>query len=491
VHRVCIHGHFYQPPREDPWTGDIIPQPSALPFPDWNHRITAECYRANVAAAIMGEDGGVADRVRTYDHISFNFGPTLLRWMSEHAPDVVAALVAADQASQARLGHGNAVAQAYHHLILPLANARDQRTEVRWGVADFEHRFGRAPEGMWLPETAVDTATLEVLAEEGVQFVILAPRQAAAVKAPGKGEDWTEVHERSLDPARPYRVDLPSGRSIAAFFYAPTPASGVAFAGWLDNGERMAHRLVDEPGPLVHYATDGESYGHHHRYGEMALAYCVRTLQAQEGVVLTNYATELARGPVDHEARIVEQSSWSCAHGVGRWSRNCGCTLDGNLDLQQEWRVHLRGALDWLRDALAEFSEAEAERLGVDLWDLRDRYIFHLLGDEAGAHHPRDPLPDDWQTDPAGRRLQTLLELQRHALMMFTSCGWFFDDPARVEPVQILRYALRAMTLHEVLGGRSLEGAFMDRLAPIRSVDPEIRDGRDLWLRRVVRDGLR
>ena len=486
MHRVCIHGHFYQPPREDPGTGEIIPQPSASPFPDWNHRITAECYRANVGAAVLGETGAVAERIRTYDYISFNYGPTLLRWMTRHAPDVVEALVAADAASQARLGHGNAVAQAYHHLILPLATDRDKQTEIRWGAADFAHRFGRPAEGMWLPETAVDTATLEVLAAEGIRFVILAPRQAAAVRGPGADAEWTDVHDRSLVPGRPYRIDLPSGASIAAFFYAPTPAEGVAFSGWLDNGEDMAHRLVDEPGPLVHYATDGESYGHHHRYGEMALAYCIRTLVKRDDVLLTNYAAELARGPVEWTARIVEESSWSCAHGVGRWSRNCGCTMDGNLAMQQEWRVHLRGALDWLRDALSAFCEAEAERLDVDLWSLRDAYIFHLLGEESGTRHPQDPLPADWASDPAGRRLHDLLELQRHALMMFTSCGWFFDDPSRVEPVQILRYAQRAMVLHESLGGRSLEGAFMDRLAPIRSVDPEVRDGRDLWLRRVL-----
>ena len=485
MHRVCIHGHFYQPPREDPETGSIIPQPSASPFPDWNHRITAECYRANVGAAVLGQTGDVIERLRTYDFISFNFGPTLLRWMTQHAPDVVAALVESDAASAERLGHGNAVAQAYHHLILPLATDRDKRTEVRWGAADFAYRFGRPADGMWLPETAVDTATLEVIAAEGIRFVILAPRQAAAVRGPGAGASWEDVHERSLVPGRPYRVELPSGRSIAAFFYAPGPAEGVAFGGWLDNGEQMAHRLADEPGPLVHFATDGESYGHHHRHGEMALAYCIRTLRERQDVELTNHAAELARGPVTWSARIVEESSWSCAHGVGRWSRNCGCTMDGNLSMQQEWRVHLRDGLDWLRDALADFSEAEADRLGVDLWALRDAYIFHLLGQESGVSHPLDPLAGVPGEDR--HRLHQLLELQRHALMMFTSCGWFFDDPARVEPVQILRYARRAMVLHEALGGRSLEGGLMDRLAPIRSIEPGIRDGRDLWLRRVLR----
>ena len=368
---------------------------------------------------------------------------------------------------------------------MPLANERDRTTEVRWGKADFTHRFGRAPEGMWLPETAVSSDTLEVLAQEGIQFVILAPRQAAAVRGPGPQDSWTEVDESNLDPTRPYRIDLPSGRWIAAFFYAPTPASGVAFAGWLDNGERMAQRLAEQPGPLVHFATDGESYGHHHRYGEMALSYCLKTL-AEGEIELTNYAAELARGTVDWTARIVENSSWSCSHGVGRWSRNCGCVLDPSQSGKQQWRAHLRGALNWLRDSLVGPSEAVAKELGVDLWALRDRYVFHLLGEEDGVRHPNDPLPADWADHPEGRKLHTLLELQRHTLMMFTSCGWFFDEADRVEPVQILRYAHRALELHEELGGASLESGFVDRLAPIQPANPDLADGRALWEQLVV-----
>ena len=483
--RICIHGHFYQPPREDPWTGVIRPQPSALPFSDWNQRITKECYRANTEARILDEEGAVAARVNTYDFLSFNFGPTLLRWMSTHAPDVLAALVEADARSAARLGHGNAVAQAYHHAILPLANSRDKTTEVRWGAEDFRFRFGRAPEGMWLPETAVDTATLEVLAEEGLSYVILAPRQCAAVRGPADNR-FTPVDEGSLDPSRPYTVVLPSGRSIAAFFYDAAPANGVAFAGWLDNGEQMAHRLAGHGTELVHFATDGESYGHHHRYGEMALAYCMRTLETVPDATLTNYGAELAEHPPTWQAKIVENSSWSCAHGVGRWSRNCGCVLDGRKAGQQEWRAHLRGALNWLRDALVEFSEAEAGRHGHDLWALRDQYVFHLLAQESGRQLAEDPLPVNWQEDRDAGRLRDLLELQRHALMMFTSCGWFFDDPGRVEPVQILRYAHRAMHFHESLGGRSLQEDFIQRLLPIESPDEGFANGRELFETKVL-----
>lgn len=484
--RVCIHGHFYQPPREDPWTGTIHPQPSASPFADWNQRITAECYRANTRAAILDDLGNVAIRKRTYDYVSFNFGPTLLRWMSQHAPDVVDALVRADQHSRLRLGWGNALAQAYHHAILPLANERDKQTEVRWGAADFERRLGRRPDGMWLPETAVDTSTLEVLAEEGIRFVILAPRQAAAVRGP-KDDHWTEVQAHTIDPSRAYRVDLPSGRSIAAFFYDPEPAQGVAFDGWLNDGGSMARRLASWGRPFVHFATDGESYGHHHRYGEMALAYCVRELLRHDEVELTNYATELARHPPTWRARIVEESSWSCSHGVGRWSRNCGCAMDHRRVGRHEWRAHLRDALNWLRDELGDFTEREASRLGEDVWELRDRYVFHLLSEEFGHHHPDDPLPSDWDRHEGTRRLRDVLELQRHALMMFTSCGWFFDDPGRVEPVQILRYAHRALHLHERLGGTSLEPAFIERLMPLRSEDEGLQDGRAIYAQKVRR----
>ena len=484
--RICIHGHFYQPPREDPWTGEIRPQPSASPFQDWNQRITAECYRANATARVLDGEGRVAERRRTYDHVSFNFGPTLMRWMTRHAPDVVRSLVDADHHSLLRLGHGNALAQAYHHAILPLANPRDQRTEVAWGVADFTHRLGRRPEGMWLPETAVDTATLEVLAEQGVAFVILAPRQCLAVQGPG-ATAFTPTPDASVDPGRPYRIDLPSGRSIAAFFYDGGAANGIAFGGWLDDGEALAHRLASDDRDFVHFATDGESYGHHHRYGEMALAFCVRTLLERGDVELTNYAAELARGPVVWRAQVVEASSWSCAHGVGRWSDNCGCVIDPARAGDQEWRLHLRDALNWLRDALADDSERVARDLGADLWDLRDRYVFHLLGEESGRRHPADPLPRAWDSHAETRRLRALLELQRHALMMFTSCGWFFDEPGRVEPVQILRYAHRALHLHAALTGRDLEEPFVQRLAPIRPRDPELADGRALYQARVAR----
>ena len=474
---ICIHGHFYQPPREDPWTGVIHPQPSALPFSDWNQRITAECYRANGRAAILDGNANVTARINTYKYISFNFGPTLLRWMKVQAPDVLEDLIHADKASIERLGHGNAIAQAYHHSILPLANSRDKETEILWGRADFKHRFGREPAGMWLPETAVDTDTLEELVRQGIQFVILAPRQAKAIRTPTDHE-WKAVHVDSLETGRPYTINLPSGAQIAAFFYAPEPAQGVAFDGWLNNGEDMAHRLSGSEGPLVHFATDGESYGHHHRHGEMALAYCIRSLVEHQGIEMTNYAAVLAQGTPVYEAQINEESSWSCSHGVGRWSRNCGCVIDPQRAGQQEWRVLLRNAMNDLRDELAEFYVQRMSQHGEEPWSFRNRYIYHLLSQEDGTPHPHDPLPGGGsdQSD-----IHTLLELQRHALMMFTSCGWFFDDPGGLEPVQIMRYAHRAIRLHEKLGGRSLETFFVERIAEMNSPDLQLNSGRSIY----------
>jgi len=452
-----------------------------MPFADWNQRITAECYRPNGQAAILDASGDVASRMNTYAYISFNFGPTLLRWMSRSAPDVLQRLVEADAMSQERLGFGNAMSQSYHHSILPLANAEDKQTEVHWGIADFEHRFGRRPEGMWLPETAVDTATLEVLAAAGIQFVILAPRQAAAVKGP-QDEAWLDVNADTIDTGRPYRVELPSGKHIAAFFYSPEPAQGVAFDGWLNNGESMAARLSDRPEALVHFATDGESYGHHHRHGEMALAYCLRTLAADSELEITNYASVLAAEPITHTARIRENSSWSCAHGIGRWSENCGCVIDPKRSGQQDWRRVLRTAMNALRDEVASFYVQRMHQLGEDPWDVRNRYIAHLIAQESGQPHADDPIPD-------GRfsaELKGLLELQRHALMMFTSCGWFFDDPGGLEAMQILRYAHRAICLHEELGGASLEPFFLDQIDPLESMDLNLSGGSRLYEQHVV-----
>jgi alpha-amylase/alpha-mannosidase (GH57 family) len=427
---VCIHGHFYQPPRESPLTGRIERQPSAAPFWDWNQRITAECYRPLLSAPILGPHGDVIDQVNCWEQVAFDVGPTLMRWMWDEARDVHDGIVAADRAAVARTGHGPAIAQGYHHAILPLASPEDRRTEIRWGLADFEARFRRPAEGIWLPETAVDTPTLIDLADEGLAFTVLAPHQA------GVGEE--------VATDRAWQVPLPDGRTIAAFFYDGRPSRGVAFDRWLDNGEAMAHRLAGGSG-LVHLATDGESYGHHHRHGEMALAYCLRTLEAL-GVPVVTHGGWLAEHPPIESMPIAEPSSWSCSHGVGRWSEDCGCgTEDGR------WRPRLRAGLNRLRDAIDEWTIPRLGASGEDPWALRDQYV-HTLLSESGIDTGADPLAGSKDVSIRG-----LLEIQRHRLMMFTSCGWFFADPRGIETQQILCYAKRAVDLLRDHGGPDLE----------------------------------
>jgi alpha-amylase/alpha-mannosidase (GH57 family) len=486
---VCVHGHFYQPPRENPWIEVVEQQESAWPFHDWNERITAECYGPNTAARVLDDRGRISRLINNYGRMSFNVGPTLLAWMADKDPEVHAAIVAADRRSQERFGgHGSAMAQVYNHAIMPLANARDQRTQVRWGLRDFRHRFGRDPEGMWLAETAADTDTLEVLAEHGIRFTVLSPYQAAAVRDRGQTR-WTDVRGGRVDPTQPYEVVLPSGRSIAVFFYDAGVSQAVAFEGLLNSGDALADRLLHafpaHDGPqLVHIATDGESYGHHHRNGEMALARALQLLGHRDDVKLTNYGQYLELFPPTHEARIVEGSSWSCAHGVERWRSDCGC-VTGELGRSQAWRGPLRDALDWLRDELAPRFEERGRSLLRDPWAARDDYlsvVLHRVGNLPGflAEHARQPL-DDAQTSEA---LQ-LLEMQRYALLMYTSCGWFFDELSRIETVQILAYAARTIQLAEELFDEDLEQQFLTLLAKAPSNLALYGDGRGVYERLV------
>ncbi|WP_052669820.1 DUF3536 domain-containing protein [Nitriliruptor alkaliphilus] len=492
---VCVHGHFYQPPRENPWLELVEQQDSAWPAHDWNERITAECYGPNTAARVLDETGRIVALVDNYAAMSFNVGPTLLAWMHDHAPEVHAAIVASDEASRERFGgHGSAMAQVHNHAIMPLCNERDRRTQVRWGIDDFHHRFGRDPEGMWLAETAADTASLEELAAHGIAFTVLSPYQAAATRGPG--QDWTDVTGGRVDPTVPYRVSLPSGRSIAVFFYDGQVSQGVAFEGLLHSGHRFAHRILgafpDRDGPaLVNIATDGESYGHHHRQGEMALAQALQLIEATDGVRLTNYAEHLATHPPRLEARIVENSSWSCAHGVERWRSDCGCT-NGETGGSQAWRGPLRDALDWLRDELEAPFEAKAKQLLADPWAARDDYhqvVLHRtdnLGPFLARHATHDLDLDELST------VLRLMETQRHLLLMYTSCGWFFDELSRIETVQVLAYAARAIQFADQVLGIDLEDGFVERLALARSNLPQWSDGRRIYeeLLRPVRADL-
>jgi len=495
---VCVHGHFYQPPRENPWLDAIEPQPSAHPYPDWNARITAECYRPNAAARIVDGEGRIRQIVDNYARMSFDVGPTLLSWFEREGPDVHRALVDADARSRARFGgHGSAMAQAYNHMIMPLASPRDRVTQARWGVADFKHRFGRAPVSMWLPECAVDTPSLEALAAEGIEFTVLAPHQARRVRAPGGA--WQEVAGR-VDVGRVYKCKLPSGKSIDLFFYDGSTSQAVAFERLLADGNRFVERIIAgvpaaEGRPvLCHVATDGETYGHHHRYGDMALAWALETIDRGDrpGVRLTNYAEFRARFPATWEVEIVENSSWSCVHGVERWRADCGCSSGGHPGWQQAWRRPLRDALDWLRDRAGEVFEREGGRLLEDPWAARDAYIDVILARSPerirqflALHARRTTSGEVSLDDPDVVRVLELLEMQRHAMLMYTSCGWFFDELSGIETVQVLAYAARVCELAEKAGGEPVEAGFVDRLAVARSNLERHADGRGVWTQLV------
>jgi len=458
---LVIHGHYYQPPRENPWLEEVEVERSAAPFHDWNQRIERECYRAVEAARVLGRTGHIAEMINTLAWTSFNFGPTLLNWLEPAAPVTYLQMLEADRESLKRFGVGNALAHPYHHVILPLSSRRDKVTEVRWGIADFRRRFGREPQGMWLPETAVDEETLDVLAEEGIQFTILAPHQA-----------------RPLPPAgRPGLYRTRSGRTISLCFYDGGLSHDVAFGelirdanSWTGRIEELAPML---PGGLIAIATDGETYGHHHKFGEMALAHVIREFRqpgpgAGSEIRLENFAARLAREPATHEVQLIAPTSWSCPHGVERWRSECGCKLEPGLPTQQKWRAVLRDAMNWLAAQLHEIYEREGSPLLGDVWTARNRY---------------DPHPGAL---PAGSDVRTreLLEMERHTLLLFTSCAWFFDDIARIEPVQVLRYAARAIELAGAQGPR-LESGLLERLAKAQSNDPGEGSGRQIYQSRV------
>ena len=486
---VCIHGHFYQPPRENPWLEYVELQDSAYPYHDWNARITEECYRQNAASRILGPEKRIIEIVSNYESISFDFGPTLLYWLESHAPDVYEMILEADRRSREKYGgHGCAVAQAHGHIIMPLANTRDKYTQVIWGIEDFKGRFQRDPEGMWLPETAVDLATLDVLAEHGIKFTILAPRQARRVRKLAKGSRWKDVNEGDLDTSLPYLCNLPSGRQIALFFYNGPVSHGIAYGGLLHSGENFASRLV-EPFPangqdarLVHVATDGESFGHHHHHGDMALAYCLHHIATNDLAKVTIYGEYLEKFPPEQEVEIWENSSWSCAHGVERWRSNCGCAADHSRSGQQQWRAPLRQALDWLRDRLITLYEDRMAAYVSDPWQVRNEYI-RVINDRSEEN------VSAFVQEMTGRELDEedmvtflkLLEMQRNAMLMYTSCGWFFDNISGIETVQIMMYASRAMQLCHEIEGWDLETEFKDQLLAAPANRRPFQTGRDVY----------
>lgn len=465
---VCIHGHFYQPPRENAWLEVIELQDSAHPYHDWNERITAECYEPNATSRILDEGGVIKNIINNYSRISFNFGPTLLSWMEVYARETYEAILEADRESMKNFGgHGSAIAQVYNHMIMPLANQADKDTQVRWGIRDFEHRFKRKPEGMWLAETAVDTDTLETLAAHGIRFTILAPRQAKAVRKLG-AESWIEVNDRTVNTTKAYQCNLPSGNRIAVFFYEGDISQAIAFNGLLNDGKRFADRLLnvidkeDKGAQLVHVATDGETYGHHHKHGEMALAFCLDYIEKGDRARLTNYAQFLDLFPPEEEAQIIEGSSWSCVHGVERWRSNCGCNT-GKPGWHQQWRKPLRDSLDWLRDEAKEIFEREAAKVLKDPWKARNDYIIVVL--KRSDDNIRRFLKEHALNESSSsNRIMRIMEMQRHAMLMYTSCGWFFDEISGIETIQVMQYACRVIQLASQIGEVDLEAQFMKRL---------------------------
>jgi alpha-amylase/alpha-mannosidase (GH57 family) len=500
---VVIHGHFYQPPRENPWIEQIEVETSAAPYHDWNARINCECYSPNAAARVFDGQHRILDIINNYEHISFNFGPTLISWLAEKAPETYARILEADRQSLTALGHGNAIAQAYSHAILPLCTPRDRETQIIWGLKDFEHRFQRPAAAMWLPETAVNYPTLAALVDHGMKFVILSPYQAKRVR-PLTGGDWTTVAGHSLDSTQPYRCFLPQApgetgkrRFIDVFFYNGNVAADLSFGDLLSDSYRLAGRLVEgfTPGrprlQLLHVATDGENYGHHKKFGDLALAHALSQVLPQKGFKLTNYAAFLELAPPAREVELYlgpegEGSSWSCTHGVGRWQENCGCSTGGQPGWNQRWRAPLRQAFDFLNERLSQIFEQEGAKYFQDPWAARNAYIQVLLDrrprimaeffSQQGASSLKE---SDWV--PALK----LLEMQRHALLMYASCGWFFADLSGLETLQVTKYAARALQLGQGFTGENLEEPFLRILERAVSNLPEEGNGRNIYTRRI------
>lgn len=484
---VCIHGHFYQPPRENPWLEEIEQQASSYPYHDWNARINAQCYAPNAASRILSPEMKVIDITDNYSKISFNFGPTLLSWMDTMASDTYKAVIASDKISNDKFsGHLPAIAQIYNHMIMPLANSRDKRTQVIWGVREFERRLGRKPEGMWLSETAVDLESLDLLAEQGIKFVILDPHQIGRFRKIGEVA-WQNVSNGGMNIRMPYLCRLKSGRTMSIFVYDGPISKDVAFSNLLDNGENFANRLVQafsdsQEDQIVHIATDGETYGHHHINGDMALAYCLYYLESKALAKITIYGEYLEKHPPTHEVEIIENTSWSCIHGVERWRSDCGCNTGMHPGWNQKWRAPLRDAMNWLRDALIPIYEKEAAKYLKDPWQARDDFIYVILDRSVqnaekflSEHASRELSPEE--------KIKTLklLGMQRQSLLMFTSCGWFFDELSGIETTQVMKYAARAMQLAKDIVGADLEQEYKKILAQAVSNIPGFGNGANIY----------
>lgn len=498
---LIVHGHFYQPPRENPWTGRIEEQPPAAPFHDWNERIHAECYRPN-SAIVVTFPNGETSALNNYEHISFNFGPTLLSWLDQHHRGTYNRIIAADRQSViAHDGHGNAIAQAYGHAILPLCNERDLRTQIGWGLADFRYRFGREPEAMWLPETACNDRVLDALIDEGMCYVILAPHQARYRIPTSRDSERDQViadeghtaNLDTLDPSIPYQYSNRDGDgSIAIFLYDASTSRAIAFEHLLKSSRDLVDAFVQAVGdrPMLNVATDGETYGHHFKFGDLCLAHALTEEGPARGFTVTNYSAYLDQHPPEVEVEINngpagEGTSWSCPHGVGRWNRDCGCRTGGGPGWNQAWRKPLRAALDFLRDENIDPFEATRGKLFTFPWLARDESISLILDPRRSREHFLFEHTGRWLSSDERWRALTYLELQRMLLLMYTSCGWFFNDISGIETIQILKYAARAVDLMEQLRLPSAREQFLELLSEAKSNRPEMGTGADIYVRFV------
>lgn len=487
---LTIHGHFYQPPRENPWLEAIELQESASPAHDWNERVNKECYNPNSVSKIVDNRNRILDVVNNYSLMSFNFGPTILSWMENYAPLAYERIIKADiESVEEHNGHGNAIAQVYNHMIMPLANENDKQTQVIWGLKDFESRFGRKPEGMWLAETAVDDDSLRVLVENGIKFTILSPYQALKVRETGQ-KDWVDVSWGNIDPARTYRYYIKSapGKFIDLFFYDGAISKSVAFDEILKDGNKFARRLREGLSDsrnypqLINIATDGESYGHHTKFGDMALSYVLRVKAKEEGLTIVNYAEYLEKYRSNMEVDIKQSSSWSCFHGVGRWKEDCGCSTGGHPGWNQKWRKPLRDALDYLRDELILIYEKHGDTYFKSPWDARNKYIDVILdrSELTIKNFQKENFVANLTEEQKVKAME-LLEIQRQSMLMYTSCGWFFSEISGIETTQILKYSARAMQLAQNFSKKDIEKHFLDLLAEAKSNFNEFGTGKDIF----------
>lgn len=497
---LCIHSHFYQPPRENAWTGEIEPQPSAAPFHDWNERILQECYKPNSEAVIVDDHDNVIRRVNNYGYFNFNFGPTLLSWIKKKHPRTYEKITEGDSKSiSEHNGHGNAIAMVYSHPIMPLADRKDKITQVKWGVDDFKYNFGRDPEGIWLPETACNEETIDVLIEEGIRYIILDPSQAAKVRKIRKGK-WKDVSSGNIETGIPYKcfADNRSGKFINIFFYNGSLSRNIAFDDHIYDSERLINRLRQVPvntksgDYLISVAVDGETFGHHKHYTERTLSYLFSEIIPESEFKIVNFGEYLAEHSPEYEVKIKEGlngegTSWSCLHGVGRWKENCGCGRSDEYP-SQEWRKPLRESLNWLRDELWSIYEKSGSMYLTDVRKARNEYINVILNPEQESiekflYFNAAKFLDESET----LRCIKLLEMQKFSMQMFTSCGWFFSDISGIETIQILQYAARAIEIAKEVTGTDLEPEFLERLSSAESNLKKYKDGKELYLNEVIK----